>query len=295
MLLDDRELTQRASEIEALLGDIEAFPDRAMRDRALEVVQSLLVLYGEGLTRMLAIIQTEGAPPAKERILDAFAADDLIAHLLMLHDLHPVDIETRVLRALEEVRPYLQSHGGNVELLGIEEGVVRLRLQGSCSGCPSSTMTLKLAIEEAIQKAAPELEGIEAEGVTAPAPAPINFLPAADFMKMKKPAAPVPNWTVVETMPGLANGGTMATDIQGFPVLFLKIEDAFYAYRNTCPVCGEPLTSGVLKEAELRCRRCEHHYDARRAGRCLDAPDKQLEPIPLLVQDNTIKLALNLS
>lgn len=78
-------------------------------------------------------------------------------------------------------------------------------------------------------------------------------------------------------------------------MLFLKIEDAFYAYRNTCPVCGESLTGGVLKGAELRCRQCEHQYDARRAGRCLDAPDKQLEPIPLLMQDNTIKLALNLS
>src|SRR5947209_839352 len=161
MLLEDRDLTQRASDIEALLGDIEAFPDHAMRDRALEVVQNLLVLYGEGLARMLAIVQTEGAPSARESLLDAFAEDDLIAHLLMLHDLHPVDVETRVLRALEEVRPYLQSHGGNVELLGIEEGVAKLRLQGSCSGCPSSTMTLKLAIEEAIQRAAPDLDVIE--------------------------------------------------------------------------------------------------------------------------------------
>lgn len=295
MLLEDRDLTQRASEIEALLGDIEAFPDPAMRDKALEIVQNLLVLYGEGLARMLAIVQTEGMTPARENMLDAFAEDDLIAHLLMLHDLHPVDVETRVLRALEEVRPYLQSHGGNVELLGIEEGVAKLRLQGSCSGCPSSTMTLKLAIEEAIQKVAPDLDGIEAEGVAAPAPTPINFLPAADFIKMKKPSAPTPNWTVVESMPGLANGGTLATDVQGFPVLFLKIEDAFYAYRNTCPVCGESLTGGVLKGAELRCRQCEHQYDARRAGRCLDAPDKQLEPIPLLMQDNTIKLALSLS
>lgn len=201
MLLEDRDLTQRASEIEALLGDIEAFPDPAMRDKALETVQNLLVLYGEGLARMLAIVQTEGVTPAREHMLDAFAEDDLIAHLLMLHDLHPVDVETRVLRALEEVRPYLQSHGGNVELLGIEEGVAKLRLQGSCSGCPSSTMTLKLAIEEAIQKVAPDLDGIEAEGVAAPAPTPINFLPAADFIKMKKPSAPTPNWTVVESMP----------------------------------------------------------------------------------------------
>src|SRR5579872_430773 len=204
MLMEDRDLTQRASDIEALLGDIEAFPDDAMRDKALEVVQNLLVLYGEGLARMLTIVQREGVTQVRERMLDAFAEDDLIAHLLLLHDLHPVDVETRVLRALEEVRPYLQSHGGNVELLGIDEGVAKLRLQGSCSGCPSSTMTLKLAIEEAIQKAAPDLDGIEAEGVAAPAAVPINFLPAADFIKMKKPAEPAPSWTVVDAVPGLA-------------------------------------------------------------------------------------------
>jgi Fe-S cluster biogenesis protein NfuA len=69
------------------------------------------------------------------------------------------------------VRPYLESHGGNVELLGIEEGVVRLQLQGSCSGCPSSAVTLKLAVEEAIHKAAPDVTEIVA--VDAPAPSPL--------------------------------------------------------------------------------------------------------------------------
>jgi Fe-S cluster biogenesis protein NfuA len=72
-------------------------------------------------------------------------------------------VEKRVVRALEEVRPLLQSHGGNVELLGIEGGVARLRLQGNCHGRPASAMTLKLAIEEAIQKAAPDLERLETE------------------------------------------------------------------------------------------------------------------------------------
>jgi Fe-S cluster biogenesis protein NfuA len=70
--------------------------------------------------------------------------------------------------ALEEVRPYLRQHGGGVELLGIEDGVVRLRLEGSCNGCPSSAVTLKLAVEEAIQRAAPDVERIEAEGAAEP-------------------------------------------------------------------------------------------------------------------------------
>ena len=92
-----------------------------------------------------------------------------------------------MVRALEEVRPYLQSHGGNVELLGVEGGVARLRMQGSCGGCPSSAMTLKLAIEEAIQKAAPDLEGIEAEGVAEPEPAPTIVAGPTLRRKKKQP------------------------------------------------------------------------------------------------------------
>jgi Fe-S cluster biogenesis protein NfuA len=73
-----------------------------------------------------------------------------------------------VRQALDDVRPYLGSHGGDVELLGIDDGVARLRLGGTCNGCPSSTVTLRSAIEEAVMRAAPELERIHAEGVAEP-------------------------------------------------------------------------------------------------------------------------------
>jgi Fe-S cluster biogenesis protein NfuA len=97
-------------------------------------------------------------------------SDELVSHLLLVHGLHPEDVETRVAQALEEVRPYLGSHGGDVELLGVADGIARVRLVGTCDGCPSSTATLRYAIEEAVAKAAPELDGVEAEGVAEPAP-----------------------------------------------------------------------------------------------------------------------------
>ncbi len=86
----------------------------------------------------------------------------------MLHGLHPVPLEARVRSGLDEVRPYLETHGGGVELLGIDEGTVRLQLQGSCSGCPSSAITLQHAVEEAIHKAAPDVAGIVAEDAPPP-------------------------------------------------------------------------------------------------------------------------------
>ena len=291
MLLEDRELTERAARIEALLDEIDSLPDPAVRGKVADVVQGLLALYGEGLRRMLAIVEQDGRT-AGAHLLEAFARDELIAHLLLLHDLHPVDVETQVARALEEVRPYLQSHGGNVELLGVNGDVARLRLQGSCQGCPSSIMTLKLAIEEAIRKGAPDLEGIEAEGLAEPPPRPSAFIPAASIARTEKVAAgATPAWTVVDGLPHLADGGMTVLEVLGLPLLFVKIGETFYAYRNTCPGCGQSLEVGTLHGAQLTCPACGQHYDVRRAGRCLDSPDLYLEPIPLLVQDGTVKVA----
>jgi Fe-S cluster biogenesis protein NfuA len=141
-------------EVEALLDRVEAFPEPE-REITTELVRALLDMYGEGLSRIVAA----GAVPVE---------DDLVAHLLLLHGLHPVPVRERVLAALDEVRPYLLAHGGGVELLSIDGGVAHLRLEGACNGCPSSALTLQTAVEDAIARAAPDIERIEADGAAAP-------------------------------------------------------------------------------------------------------------------------------
>jgi Fe-S cluster biogenesis protein NfuA len=158
--MDDVQARDRVGRVEALLEEVETLPAPA-RDTATELVAALLDLYGEGLARMVA-----GADPGE---------DELVSHLLLLHGLHPVPLAERVTGALEEVRPYLASHGGGVELLGVEAGVARLRLKGSCSGCPSSTVTLRSAVEEAIRSAAPDIEEIVAEDDPGAEPAPLQI------------------------------------------------------------------------------------------------------------------------
>ena len=148
------------------------------RKQVQEIVQRLLDLHGTVFERVLDGIAATG-PPGLE-LIDALATDDLVGSLLLLYGLHPQDLETRVRAALDKVRPLLHSHGGNVELLGITEGTVRLRLQGSCHGCPSSAMTLKLAIEEAIYNAAPDATALEVDGVVEPQAQPHStFVPLA--------------------------------------------------------------------------------------------------------------------
>ncbi len=171
-----QEQHRQAARIETLIQEIAAFPDPHARETAEELVRALVDMYGEGLARLLEI--TAESEASALALIDTFAEDELLSSLFTLHGLHPIDIETRIMQALDEVGPFLKSHGGNVEFVRVEDGIAHVRLQGSCHGCSSST--LKLAIEEAIYKAAPDLDGLQVEGVNVPPPRPgipIVFVP----------------------------------------------------------------------------------------------------------------------
>jgi Fe-S cluster biogenesis protein NfuA/nitrite reductase/ring-hydroxylating ferredoxin subunit len=225
----------------------------------------------------------------------ALAGDDLISHLLMLHGLHPVPLEQRVISALEEVRPYLESHGGDVELLAIDQDTVRLRLQGSCSGCPSSTVTLKLAIENAIHKAAPEIEDIVAEEEAAAETTGLLQIELAPPLNPPRNNTPPLDgeWMMAGGLPELAGSGLVTKTVGGQEVLFLRASGRLYGYRPSCPACDQSLHTAALDGGEICCEGCGSRYDVLRAGRCLDSPQLHLEPVPLLVSDDgLVKVAL---
>jgi Fe-S cluster biogenesis protein NfuA len=154
----------RTERVEKLAAKLEQANDPETRAAALELVQSVVELHGAALQRL---IDRCLEAPGGERVLNAALQDDLVASMFLLHSLHPDDLETRVLRGLEAVRPYLKSHGGDCELVGVQEGVVRLRLHGSCGSCPSSSLTLKNAVEDALYQAAPDIQEIVAENAAA--------------------------------------------------------------------------------------------------------------------------------
>lgn len=160
----DPEIEGLLTKLDEALTELEALPEGQARDASVEALQILLLVYGEGMQRMvekvLALAGQEG--------VQAFMGDELIEHLLVLHDVHPEDLQARAERALDQVRPYLQSHGGDVEFLELVDGVARLRLNGSCDGCPSSAVTLKSAVEGALKSALPEVIRVEAVGEEEP-------------------------------------------------------------------------------------------------------------------------------
>lgn len=183
---NDSDLQQHLGQIDQLVAQIQSEANPEFRDRAIKLVELLLEVHGAGLDRIMELTTENG--PAGNALVDRFVADPLLSSLLLLHGLHPVDFETRVRQALDKVRPYLMAHKGNVELLGVEDGVIRLRLEGSCNGCPSSSQTLKNAIIEALDELAPDSAGLEVEGVVPPK-ANAVFVP---LTPLQKSAAPKP-------------------------------------------------------------------------------------------------------
>lgn len=152
-----------ADRVEQLLAGFDAAqtPRRA-REQAEELVRTVVGLYGEGLEGILSIVHAESAEYS-ERIFAQLCQDRFIESLLCLHGLHPVPLEDRINGALASVLPYIKSHEGNMKISRIEGDVVWLRLEGTCSGCPASSATLKLAVERAILERVPEIREVRAE------------------------------------------------------------------------------------------------------------------------------------
>ena len=150
------EFRNRIRRVDDMLGGLDGLLDPAARARIQELLGFLLDIHGEGLRRILDRLSREGAPG--QSLVGELARDEVVGGLLLLHALHPQDLETRIREALDRVRPQLASHGGNVELVTVDEqGILRLRLEGACHGCPSSAATLRTTIEDAVLAAAPEV------------------------------------------------------------------------------------------------------------------------------------------
>ena len=180
----------------------------------------LLGLYGEGLSHIMDVLAAERE--AGGAVRDRLLADPVVESLLLLHDLHPLDVDARIQRALDRVRPYLGSHAGGVEYLGVgADGVARLRLEGSCHGCPSSTVTVQLAIQGAVEDAAPEVTEVVVEGMTDPPEPPLLQI-GRRTGPPDSPGSPVagagdPGWV---SLPGIGppDGRPTATTAGGIPV-----------------------------------------------------------------------------
>jgi Fe-S cluster biogenesis protein NfuA/nitrite reductase/ring-hydroxylating ferredoxin subunit len=283
--------------VQTLTAQVDELSDVRARTLAQELVATVIAMYGDGLARIMEVIGN--SREAGATILDELSQDGAVASLLLIHDLYPVSLEERVIEALDTVRPYMESHGGNVELTGLEDGVAKLVLQGSCNGCAASRATLELAIKQALDEHAPDLAGLEVQGVTepppsygsalpmaapAPAPTPSFELPVVHAGGADLPLAgqPTPRWVPVAESARPGPGSLRALRVDGVALLLAEVDGSLLAYGNECASCGQPLGEAELQGGMLRCPACECEFDLPRAGRAAGGEPLQLRPVPLL-------------
>jgi Fe-S cluster biogenesis protein NfuA/nitrite reductase/ring-hydroxylating ferredoxin subunit len=281
-----------------MLAEFASTSDPAIAGRAEELVSLLVEFYGAGLARILELLD--------EQAVSSLLADKSVAGLLVLHDLHPQSTEERVLAALERVRPYLGSHAGGVEYLGLDDdGTVRLRLAGSCDGCPSSALTVKMAIEKGIEDVAPEVTKVEVEGMVPESASGLSvpegrtLLPLAQVSKQAEPASST--WVEVSGIEDLAQGQVVPMRVADTAAVVCNVAGSLYAYADRCPACGSGLTGGKLAGALLSCPNCSQRYDVVRAGRgwsdgkeasTSSAAGAHLDPLPLLNENGGVRIAV---
>ena len=146
-------------DVDAAVRRIEALADA--QPQSAELVQLLMQLYGEGLSRVLEIARAE----ASDAFILRLAEDKIVASLLLLHGLHPVDPETRLRKALAKLDRHLEAQ--RLVLTEVRDGVARIRVEHNGGGTPPPA--LAEMIERAALESAPDLEAIEIEGTPASA------------------------------------------------------------------------------------------------------------------------------
>jgi Fe-S cluster biogenesis protein NfuA/nitrite reductase/ring-hydroxylating ferredoxin subunit len=268
------EMNRLGRRVQELMEEIESLPDTPGRALTYECITSLVGFYGLGLERILQIVKRSGI--GGQKACEDLIHDRIVSGMLLIHGLHPASLETRLTEALEKIRPYMQSDGGNVELLSLEEDFARLRLEGACKTCPSSGVTLDLAVRHAIEEACPDLIGYEVEGAVESA------VPATRAAS---------EWKPVEHARYLQEGGLARAVVSDVPLVLCKAGGQLYTYRDRCPACNLPLHLGALADGILSCR-AGHRFSVRNAGVSPDDSHLFLDLLPLVAGEETVEVSL---
>ena len=295
-------------QLSSLAAELEQYPDTEVREKALDLVQIILKLHGEALRRILATFESL---PLKSEIYARMLGDEVILAILTVHDLLPEALETRVAKAIEELRPFLLSQGCDVKLLGVDNGHAQLRLMRNGKGAPP-VEALKLEIEKVLDVAAPDLLGIDIEGMaelvaaTAKAAAllgamtapPRGETPPAKLVQIKRPRPDTTKvsgtWVAVVRSLGFEDGQFKVVSYAEINLLVCKFDGDFYAYRNACAAeAGRTLDDALFDSPVLTCICHGYSYNLSRRGVCVERPELRLQLLPSKVEDDKVKVVLS--
>jgi hypothetical protein len=192
----EKEFQQKVRQLGTLVGELDQMPGSGSKVAARELVQLLMEVHGTGLERIMELVFESGEEG--EAMIHKLGQDPIVRNLLLLYSLHPEDLETRVLKALDTVRSRLRKFDSKVELISIREGAVQLKVHASGQAHGSAAKNLRSIVEDGIYDLAPDLAsltilGLEDESVS-------GFVPLESLLK--HPAS-----LQVMTAPGLEVDG----------------------------------------------------------------------------------------
>lgn len=275
------DLAQRVDSAAKAVADLDG-PAKAVAE---ELQAAIEAVHKAGLTTIVVAMKADDA--ARAVLFDL--VDDPVVHLLLaLHGIVRPDPVTLADRVLVEVRPLLQSHGGDVSLARITDGVAYVRLEGACNGCSMSSVTLRNLVEEALVAGVPAVTAVE---VLPNEPSPTLISVESLFMG---PDPAKEGWVKAAPTGDIVEGAvtplTLSTNGGGTTeVVVVNVERKLTAYVNACAHEGLPLDNAMLDlgNGTLTCPWHGFCYDAT-SGECLSAPGAQLEQLPLRVDSGDV-------
>lgn len=275
-------------QLEILLESIEQHPDEKVRDHVRALVFSLLDLHHTAISRMLEVISEHDA---KDKILKDFSNDDVIKAILMVQDLMPESLETRINQALGEARKKLSEYEADVELVKIEDNTAYLKLFGGGASMNVSTAVLKAEIEHFLHEFTPDLFNVKYEDTIAPPKQPIKLVQIKPFQP-KTEGGDQNMLPVIRADQVAANSKQVIESGEDINLLICNVAGTFYAFENRCPHQNQTLGEGLLEGGVLTCPWHGYQFDIKRGGRCLTDPSLKLESLPLKVENDVIKVKL---
>ncbi|MEM9554057.1 MAG: NifU family protein [Acidobacteriota bacterium] len=282
---DDSPLDQLARGVDEAVRAVESL-DSSARAKALALKQAIEAFHKEGLATM---IRTLKADPRGLELLLEMVEDSGVYALFAMHGLVKADLATRVAQVLDATRPYLQSHGGDVELVAVEGDTAKVRLQGACSGCSQSAVTLRESVEEALTTRIPEIarvEQVENEVSTGvESSSTTGFVPLDSLRPSRRESH---GWRRGPRLDELEDSAPHRLELDDVCAVVIRLGESVQAFRNECAHQGLPIDGGRIdEEGTLTCPWHGFRFDAT-TGECLTSPAAQLEPFPLRIEDGVV-------
>jgi nitrite reductase/ring-hydroxylating ferredoxin subunit/Fe-S cluster biogenesis protein NfuA len=270
------DLNVLAERVDQAINEVQKL-DGSARVKAMALKQAIEDFHKLGITK---IVQRLKADAHGKELLFELVDDPAVYALFAMHGIVRADVMTRAVRVLEMVRPYMRSHGGDVELVEVRGDTAYVKLHGSCNGCSMSAVTLREGVEEALTTHIPEIHKVEVM--------PNDPGPAILLMDIPVNGQDT-GWLKGPRVEEVEDGRPYRMDADELSIVIINLDNKFHAYRNECAHMGLPLDGGML-DAESSVLTCPWHgfrFDAT-TGECLTAPQAQLEAFPLRIDNGYV-------